>query len=293
LDVIDLAHDMTHWGEGDYFAARLVLDAVGVLPLIGVIKYLKYADDASDLVKTIDKAADAADTLHDAANAIDAASDLSKTTDLLVDYSDVISDVRKKTETVADLTDDFSDFAKKADVVDDISDSIRKAEKADDLVDAAKKADTAGDIAETVVKHYEPIKTINQALEGKTYGDTGVEFVRKNIDLSDGQHLTGVFPKFDSAIDISLPPEYYKVPFSKQKKYLADQLKEMASSSTGRKQLEEIFDPDQIDDILEGIDLDGFVWHHNETEGVMQLIDAKIHTIVRHTGGMSIWGIGY
>ena len=71
------------------------LDAVGVLPLIGVIKYLKYADDASDLVKTIDKAADAADTLHDAANAIDAASDLSKTTDLLVDYSDVIADVRK------------------------------------------------------------------------------------------------------------------------------------------------------------------------------------------------------
>ena len=32
-----------------------------------------------------------------------------------------------------------------------------------------------------------------------------------------------------------------------------------------------------------------YIWHHNDTTGRMQLIDAKVHSKTAHTGGFSIW----
>lgn len=293
LDVRDLAYDVQHWGEGDYFAARLALDAVGIVPLIGALKYIKHIDKASDVAKGIDKAADAIDTAHDVAKATDTANDLVKNADSIIDTVDIISDVKKKTTIVADLTDDFSDYAKKADVIDDITDSVKKANKADSVTETIKKTDTATDIAETAVKHYEPIKTLNQALEGMRHPETGVEFVRCNLELSDGRCLTGVFPKFDSLVDIQLPDELLKASFTKQQTYLIEVLQEQANTSSGLKLLEKNFTADQIEDILQGVLPEGLTWHHNEVEGLMQLVDSTIHTATNHTGGMSIWGIGY
>ena len=33
-----------------------------------------------------------------------------------------------------------------------------------------------------------------------------------------------------------------------------------------------------------------FTWHHHQNNGVMQLVDFKIHSEVSHIGGFSIWG---
>ena len=33
-----------------------------------------------------------------------------------------------------------------------------------------------------------------------------------------------------------------------------------------------------------------YTWHHHQDEGVMQLVDRKIHRQTGHTGGFSIWG---
>ena len=293
LDVRDLGYDIRHWGEGDYFAAHLALDAVGVLPLIGAVKYVKHLDTVGDVAKEVDKTADAIDSVHDIAKAADTASDMAEGADLLLDTADVISDVKKKTDTVADLTDDFSDYVNQRNVIDDIIDTLKNTEKLDDAVDVSKKADTTGDVAESAVRHYEPIKTLNQHLVGEKHSVTGIEFVRNNLDLSDGRRLTGAFPKFDSCVDIQLPKEYFKKSFDTQKKYLADTLKEIAGTPAGRKQLEKFFDADQIQDILDGIIPEGYVWHHNEAEGLMQLVDEEIHNATNHTGGMSIWGIGH
>lgn len=289
LDVRDLAYDVTHWGEGDYFAARLALDAVGILPVIGAIKYIKHLDTAADVVKGADKAVDAIDTAHDMAKAADKASDAAKAAEHIIDTSDVISDVKKKANTVADLTDNFSDYAKKSDVLEDITNEIKKTEKADVMSDAAKNADTVTDAAET----YKPIATLNQSLVGKKHPKTGIEFVARKLDFSDGRKLKGVFPTFKSFSDIQLPKEYWKTSFDSQKKYLAGALKEKVSTSSGRKELEKVFDAEQISDILDGIVPEGFVWHHNETEGLMQLVDAAVHNATNHTGGMSLWGVGY
>jgi ribosomal protein L17 len=34
----------------------------------------------------------------------------------------------------------------------------------------------------------------------------------------------------------------------------------------------------------------GFTWHHNERDGVMELVDEVVHTSNRHHGGFSKWG---
>lgn len=34
---------------------------------------------------------------------------------------------------------------------------------------------------------------------------------------------------------------------------------------------------------------DNFTWHHNQELGLMELVQTNIHSIVPHTGGVSIW----
>ena len=53
------------------------------------------------------------------------------------------------------------------------------------------------------------------------------------------------------------------------------------------------FSKEQLEDIADGVIPEGFVWHHNEEEGLMQLVDAVIHDKTGHTGGMHLWGRGY
>ena len=39
-------------------------------------------------------------------------------------------------------------------------------------------------------------------------------------------------------------------------------------------------------------DTSGYTWHHNQEEGVLQLVDKNVHEQTGHTGGRSIWGGG-
>ncbi|MBN2910989.1 HNH endonuclease [Polycladomyces sp. WAk] len=41
-----------------------------------------------------------------------------------------------------------------------------------------------------------------------------------------------------------------------------------------------------------GEDPVGYVWHHHQEEGFMQLVKSRVHGYVRHTGGRQIWGGG-
>ena len=50
---------------------------------------------------------------------------------------------------------------------------------------------------------------------------------------------------------------------------------------------------DELADIAKGVLPEGYTWHHNEKEGLMQLVDTVTHDATGHTGGMSLWGIGY
>ena len=54
------------------------------------------------------------------------------------------------------------------------------------------------------------------------------------------------------------------------------------------------FTPEQLKDIEEGRTPTGYVWHHNEEPGKMQLVKREDHDRAiggaAHTGGNSLWG---
>ena len=97
--------------------------------------------------------------------------------------------------------------------------------------------------------------------------------------------------QFDPLVNIVLPKELYKADFNDQKKECLEQLQSKLKNPFSN--LRDYFTEDQIDDIMHGIQPDGFTWHHNEKEGLMQLVKTDIHDKTGHTGGMSIWGNGH
>ena len=57
-------------------------------------------------------------------------------------------------------------------------------------------------------------------------------------------------------------------------------------------ELRKQFSERQLEQIENGNKPSGFIWHHNENRGVMQLVDANTHLENGHTGGKAIWGGG-
>lgn len=251
FDLRDLSYDITHWGEEEYFVVWLAADVIALLPVIGVVKYFNH------FKKT--------------------ASGAEATTELV----DSVADVGKNADDTADLVDTISDITK---LGDDIADTIDHAQ------DAHRAGEAAKDIVTDVIKEYELIETVNQNLVNSVH-KSGVRFELSKIELSDGRKIMGVFPRFESVVDIELPKALYKEDFSRQQKECLDQLREMLKNPFSK--LRKQFTEDQIDDIMNGIMPEGFTWHHNEQEGLMQLVETSVHAATGHTGGMSIWGKGY
>ena len=121
LDVRDLVYDVQHWGKGDNFGLYFALDVIALLPVIGVFKYCKYADDvadgAKDLGKVLDAASDAGKFTGDIADALDDAKDLGKTVD-------AVSDAGKAADNAADASDASKDLGKVADKVNDATKAV-------------------------------------------------------------------------------------------------------------------------------------------------------------------------
>ena len=163
-------------------------------------------------------------------------------------------------------------------------DSAEKITK--ELADEGTKA------TDGVVHRY--LECRNQGLEGTRHPITGVEFARKTVDDGAGEFVEGVFPKFDSAFDTKLPKELYQESNFKQFKKANSDLIEKIDSTP---ELKNKFTSEQIAQIRDGVTTgaapDGYVWHHNEEAGILQLVDEAIHSKTGHTGGREIWGGGY
>lgn len=207
-----------------------------------------------------------------AANSIEAGSEL----------VDSVADISKNAENTAELVDTIKDVAKTGDNI---------IEAVDNAKDAARAGEAAKDVVADVVKGYTLIETVNQKLLGKAHEITGIKFKLSEIELSDGRKLKGVFPVFESYADIQLPKDLYKASFPKQQQNCLEQLQKQLKNPFSK--LRKNFTAEQLEDIANGILPDGFTWHHNEKEGLMQLVDTLTHDKTGHTGGMNIWGIGY
>lgn len=139
-------------------------------------------------------------------------------------------------------------------------------------------------IDEDGVIHY---KTDRSDLEGKE-SENGVPYKRKTIEIN-GVKIEGVFPVFNSSFDTELSPDNLKT-----KAYAKEcnaKLKEAIRNDQG---LRSKFTAEQLQDIEEGRTPTGYVWHHNEEPGKMQLVKREDHDRViggaAHTGGNSLWG---
>ena len=349
MDLRDLTYDIQYIGDGSVGFVELGIDAASCLPVIGIVKNVKYLDDIKDVAKAVDGIADVADGVKDAtkiADVVDDVKDAAKIADVVDDVKDaakiadavddvkdatkiaeVVDDVKdaskiadavddvkdasriadtvdevkdvsaaaevadevKDASTVAEIADDVEDTSKIADTVDEVNDT---AKAADDVSDTAKATDAAADAVDEAIEYTE-IATNNSKLAGTVHHETGVPFNEKYIDLSDGRHLKGVFPEFDSFADVQLPENLYKASFDDQKKYLIKELQKQVENADANSSFLKKFTEDELKDIKDGIIPQGFVWHHNEQEGLMQLVDSSKHAGTSHTGGMSIWGRGY
>lgn len=138
-------------------------------------------------------------------------------------------------------------------------------------------------------KNITEIKTINSGLKGKLHAVTNVEFKETIVRLEDNSLIKGVFPRFESMFDTNLPKEYLKKSDPSQFEFCNKKLHE--DFFKGKIDISK-FNPDQIEQIKNGDQPRGLIWHHNEKVGKMQLVDAQLHTFTTHTGGRSLWGGG-
>lgn len=134
--------------------------------------------------------------------------------------------------------------------------------------------------------------TRNESLEGDNHPITGVPFERKTVEVN-GENIEGVFPVFDAIYEAKLPKDMYEKSDREQFKECNNQLYKdieqypVLKNQFNEEQLEQI-----KDGTIDGTAPDGYVWHHNEEAGKMQLVDFETHAKTGHTGGRSIWGGG-
>lgn len=130
-------------------------------------------------------------------------------------------------------------------------------------------------------------KTDRCDLEGKT-AENGVPYERKTVEIN-GVKIEGVFPKFESVFNTKLDNDKLT-----SKTYAKDCNAKLKEAVENNNELKNKFTLEQQTDIAEGRTPIGYVWHHNEEPGKMQLVKREDHDRAiggaAHTGGNSLWG---
>lgn len=135
----------------------------------------------------------------------------------------------------------------------------------------------------------ESINTINSHLEGTTHPESGISYEIDTVSLRDGRIIEGVFPEFESIVDIQLPEELLQETDRFQMGNCNEQLKEILDKNP---ELRGEFTERQLEQIDSGYRPEGCTWHHHQQVGKMQLVESSVHDVSRHTGGKSLWGGG-
>ena len=200
-------------------------------------------------------------------------------------------EINNSDELYPDSSRDFSDGPQwNEEDVDDLkynTDELSYDSERRDDIEALDNEDASETNNSDVEESSENKETDRCDLEGKT-SENGVPYVRRTIEIN-GVKIEGVFPKFDSIFDTQLSPENYK-----SKAYAKECNAKLKEAIQNDPELRAKFTPEQIKDIEEGRTPTGYVWHHNEEPGKMQLVKREDHDRTMggaaHTGGNSLWG---
>ncbi|MFJ7733187.1 HNH endonuclease [Lysinibacillus sp. NPDC097231] len=145
-------------------------------------------------------------------------------------------------------------------------------------------------VGEADVVEAQEIQAINADLEGDVHPITGVPFEINNIEYN-GQIIQDVFPVFDSQYNANIPENMYlasdEVHFRLANEQLAQELEAdfRLANQMGLSQTD-------IQGLSNNITPEGYIWHHHEQPGVLQLVNEDEHNSTAHTGGRFIWGGG-
>ncbi|MED4129832.1 HNH endonuclease [Shouchella miscanthi] len=115
----------------------------------------------------------------------------------------------------------------------------------------------------------------NGALAGKRHSVTRVKFNSQG------------FPQFSSQHTMTLTKANWKSSNTTQFKRANASLKNAYNNSAT---VRNKFTAKQRQDIVNGKTPRGYVWHHHQNRGRMQLVNANTHQKTGHTGGKAIWG---
>lgn len=217
----------------------------------------------------------------------------------MVKYIDHLKPIMSNANSMTDIVDSVQDIGKSSDnaleAIDSVLGTAKSVNKVSEVVDSAKDSakllDSTQNVIKNITREYDVYPTRNQKLLGKMHEETGIEFELSKLKYSDGRKIMGTFPRFDSYSDVKLPKDLYKSSFEQQEKYCMEQLQKKIKSPFNS--IEDNFTDEELEFIKKGICPDNYTWHHNEKEGLMQLVDKDIHSKTGHDGGMSIWGKGY
>lgn len=197
-------------------------------------------------------------------------------------------------ESLVEPQNSFSIANSKSDIIGDNVGEIQSSNTLSNNITEIK-GDEIGDIftKENCIDHSEEsprtIKTINDGLAGQKHPDTGIPYVEKEVVTDTGEKIKGVFPQFESEIDIQIPENIQQ---ASDRTQFAECNKQLQEKIANDPEFKSKFTEDQLADIEDGYTPDGYTWHHNEEIGKMQLVDTDIHSQTRHTGGRYIWGGG-
>ena len=114
--------------------------------------------------------------------------------------------------------------------------------------------------------------------------------IKRRVQI-DGITYIGKFPNFSKyrKVRMRLPKEYYLKSRNEHFKYLD---KELSKRVTENPEFAKKFTKKQIEEIKLGKGLKGYTWHHNESKGIMDLVETKIHNSTPHIGGNALWAKG-
>ena len=137
----------------------------------------------------------------------------------------------------------------------------------------------------------ETIETRNDHLNGLEHAETGVNFAEKTIEMPNGDLINGTYPVFDSSFSVVLVEEVYlesdqtHFQIANQTLYQSIENNPAVANDLGMSSVD-------VQALENGVTPEGYVWHHNEQPGVLQLVEEETHHNTGHTGGREIWGAG-
>lgn len=171
MDIRDIIFDITHWGEGDQFGLYFALDLVALIPVIGAIKYFKYADEVADgtkfVMKNADDVADVIDDAKDIGKAVENGAEAGKTLDNAVDVVDDTKDLGKNADEVVEAGKAGKNIPQKplSDLPQNVQDSYKKYEDVNwggNYKDATPGTSAGGKFKNIDNKGNHPLPTIDK-----------------------------------------------------------------------------------------------------------------------------------